>query len=1139
MAVQLPITLRFAATEWNRTLVSQFVLLILVTGLAHAQLSTAVVTGSVRDTSAAVVPAATIKLTNVDTSVARKVQTNSAGSYAFPNVPPGHYGMEISASGFKPQLVTPFTLDVNQTLAMDFTLSVGLVQQSIDVSAQATAIEAATSELGIVVSERQVSDLPLNGRNFTQLLSLTPGATPISVGQNSGGSYTPVTKGAAFIIPAVNGQSNRSNFFMLDGLNNQGAFFNTYAIPPIIDAIQEFKINSHSDAQFGSVTGGIVNVVTKSGTNAFHGTLWEYLRNDAFNARNTFLAAVTPFKQNQFGGSLGGPVLIPKLYNGRNKTFFFIAAEGFTYRQPVQSFFRVPTAADLRGDLSDVPAQVFNPFSTRSDPARPGQFIRDPFPGNQIPASLIDSHAIAFVQAALPSPIVVPGTSVFNAIVSGSQRQNQENYTARVDHTIGVKDYLWFRYSALQQDTTAPSSLSSLLSVTSIPAQNYGASWVHSFNSSLVLQVQYGRAHVAQEPLSVLFQVPNLTQTYGFSDAFAGNYIGNMTLTPSISVPGYWSGGESINPASNLTNIHQFKSDVSTIIGRHSLRFGGEWSSTGYEQYFRIGSVGFANQQTGNPENSAQPGSALASFLLDIPDTATRRNTHNTERPGGVLSVYAQDQWKLSSRLTLNIGLRFDRSFIPPYGSEDTVGQQGGPETGDINFNNGTYIVQQLPPPCSQRGRAPCIPGDGTLPAHVVVSSNGKILQNTNNWGPRIGLAYRLGHNTALRSGFGIFYDNWAAVTQIAQNYVGQWPDVAQNILPNLNVPTAAAPTPSLTGQNPFGSTSSFLPPATPFATNTYFMDPAVKNPYSEQWNLGIEHQFGQRTVISVAYVGSVTHRLDVGGYYNTALKPGPGPVSGRNLYSYIIPMMWDRSVGNGNYNALQIHLANRVMRGLIYQISYTWSKAIDEGASGYFAAEGQSLEDPYNVRGSRSVSAYDIPQLLTGNLTYELPVGKGRLLSTGNRVVDFAVGNWQANAIFTARSGQPYTITASGDIANTGNTNYERADLVGDPSLSHPSTSKWFNTSAFAIPAIYTYGNLGRNTLRRQSFWNLDCSIFRQFPIRERMKLEFRAEAFNIFNTVVYGAPAADISIATSFGHVTSTTNNPRSLQLGAKIIF
>ena len=333
-------------------------LVLLMIGQAYGQLSSAVVTGFVHDSGGAVIPRAKVTLQNVDTTVERQSLSNGAGLYSFLNVPPGRYTMQVGASGFKNQSVAPFTLAVNQTAAMDFSLELGVLEQAINVEAQAATIESATSELGSVVSTKQVVDLPLNGRNFTQLLSLTPGATPVSVGQNNGGTYTPVTQGSTFTFPAINGQSNRSNFFMTDGLNNQGAFFNTYAVPPIIDAIQEFKVNSHNDqSQFGSVTGGIVNVVTKSGTNEFHGTLWEYLRNDYFNARNTFLPSVTPFKQNQFGGSLGGPVMIPKVYRGRNKTFFFVAAEGFTYRQPVQSFFRIPTPAELGGNLSSVPTQ--------------------------------------------------------------------------------------------------------------------------------------------------------------------------------------------------------------------------------------------------------------------------------------------------------------------------------------------------------------------------------------------------------------------------------------------------------------------------------------------------------------------------------------------------------------------------------------------------------------------------------------------------------------------------------------------------------------------------------------------------------------------------------------------------------------
>ena len=326
--------------------------------------------------------------------------------------------------------------------------------------------------------------------------------------------------------------------------------------------------------------------------------------------------------------------------------------------------------------------------------------------------------------------------------------------------------------------------------------------------------------------------------------------------------------------------------------------------------------VSFATQQTGNPENSAEPGSALASYLINVPDSAGRRNVDETLRPGGVMDFYVQDQWKVSSKLTINYGLRYDLTLQPPYGKESTVGKQGGIETGAVDFNNGTYLVQKLPPSCNSRGFAPCIPGDGTLPAHVVVSPTGKIYHNTyTNWGPRLGLAYRVNNNTAVRAGFGIFYDNWASVTQTAQNYEGAWPDIGQELANNLNAPTAANPTPTVTGQNPFGTTNGFFPAPTPFNQVQWFNDPLKKNPYSEQWNIGVEHQFGAATVVSLNYVGSESHRLDVGGYYNTALTPGPGNLQDRSLYPYIAPTFYDRGIGNGNYNSLQFHIDKRILK--------------------------------------------------------------------------------------------------------------------------------------------------------------------------------------------------------------------------------
>src|SRR5215510_6868452 len=374
-----------------------------------SQLSTASIKGTVRDSSDSTIPETKVVLRNVGTAVERTTVTNVAGAYVFPNVSPGVYTLEITKAGFNSEKISAFTLEVNQTATFDAALRVGAVQESVIVETLGAALQSSTSELGAVVTTKQVVDLPLNGRNFTQLLSLTPGVSPISADANSGGgTQRPI---GDFSFPAVNGQPNRSNFFTLDGINNQGALRNTYAVPPIIDGIQEFKVQSHNDqAEFGGVLGGIINVVSKSGTNALHGAAWEFIRNNAFDARNFFLSSVTPFKQNQFGIGVGGPVVLPKIYDGHNKTFFYLGYQGYRFRQASGGLYRVPTPANLAGDLSDQPAAIFNPYTTRANPNGSG-FVRDPFPGNRIPASVLDPTTLAFAKATLPAPVATGVTN--------------------------------------------------------------------------------------------------------------------------------------------------------------------------------------------------------------------------------------------------------------------------------------------------------------------------------------------------------------------------------------------------------------------------------------------------------------------------------------------------------------------------------------------------------------------------------------------------------------------------------------------------------------------------------------------------------------------------------------------------------
>ena len=1107
-----------------------------------AQISTASITGIIRDASTAVVPQAKVVLRNVGTAVERTTTSNSSGNYLFLNLNPGRYTLETVAKGFKSSRLSEFPLAVNQTATLDLTLEVGTLDQSVNVEASANQIESATAELGSVVSEKQVVDLPLNGRNFTQLLSLSAGVAPVSVSQNAGGGFgVAKTEGSQFVFPAINGQTNRSNFFMLDGIDNQG-MVSTYVVPPIIDAIQEFKVNSHNDqAEFGSSTGGIINVVTKSGTNAVHGTVWEYLRNDAFDARNTFQPNVTPFKQNQFGFSLGGPVYIPKVYNGKNKTFFYGAFQQFLFRKPANSFFRVPTEANYNGDLSDIPTPIYNPFSTR-----PGTladtFVRDAFPGNRIPASLIDPNMVKFARATLPAagPRL---NGLQNALDPTPFHQNQQEYTFRVDQTIGNNDFLWFRFSDVGNDTTSSGGRPALVSTKSNPARNWGVSYVHTFSPSLVLQGQYG--HVTSSEFNPTVFTNPAGASWGFSPAFGGNFIGGLTVIPAINVDGFFGGGESQGSNPIVANTHQFNANVTKIVGTHTFKWGGKYSSMGQEAFNRSANVSFAAQQTGNPANSAEPGSALASFLLNVPDQAGRRNVHETVRPGGVMSFFFQDSWKATSKLTVNIGLRYDRTFQPPYGRPETVGQNGGIETGAIDFSTGTYLVQKLPPSCNERKAAPCIPGDGKLPEHVAVDPRGKIYHDTTtNWGPRIGLAYRLGSKTAVRTSFGIVYDNWAAVTQTAQNYEGAWPDIGQQLANNLNIPRTGQPLPNVRGQDPFSTGGSLLPEATPFNQVQWFMDPHAKNPYSMQWNFGIEHQLNTATTVSINYVGSGSRRMDVGGYYNVAQTPGPGDPQKRALYPYISPTFYDRTIGKANYNGFQFQLNKRFTKGLAYQVAYTWSKSIDYGASGWYGVEGQSVTDPYHLNRDRGPSGFDLTQVFSFNGVYEIPVGKGKMLELKNKAANYVLGNWQLNSIVSARSGLPYQVYVSGDVANTGNVGwnqYERANLVGgvSPYVSNPTRDVGLNLAAFRIPERYTFGNLGRDRLRSLPNWNLDVSIFRQFPIKERAKFEFRAETFNLPNHPILGQPANDMADTANFGRITNTSNSSRTLQLGAKIIF
>ncbi len=1120
---------------------------------SFAQLSTASVHGVVTDPQGSVVPNAAIDLRNVDTSVDHTTVSNKVGAYVFQGITPGRYTIQVKVGGFNTSEVPTFALTVGQVASIDFSLKVGSQATSVMVQSAQPLLETSSSNLGTVIGTRQVNDLPLNGRNFTQLLLLTPGASAVNRGQNAafdGGGPTVI--GSLATYPALNGQTNRSNYFLMDGLSDNITIYANYGVPPIVDAIQEFKVVSHTDsAEFGSVLGGVVNVVTKSGTNSLHGSGWEYARNAIFNARTYFLpptAKKADFSQNQFGGSIGGPVWIPKLYNGRDKTFFFGAYQGLRYTETSNTLQRVPTAAQLAGDESDWTTQIYNPFSTRPDPNNPGQYIRDPFVGNQIPTGLINPDMLAWAQLVYPPAGPPLDSSGDNYVDTRPITQTQNEWTVRVDQKIGANDSAWFRYSTITSSTDTPGGVPDNTETAQDHPTNWGGSYVHVFNPSTTLQLQFGRSVASQFDDAVYSKRTQAISAAGFSSNFYGNMLagpGGVVL-PTIGISGYTGPYESFTNSPNVSNNTQYSGSLTKLWGNHSLHVGGGYITMGESLLNSYASIDYSAPQTGNPENSAETGDPLASFLVGYISGARSQNTNQEEQPGGVFDVFAQDSWRVNEKLTLNYGLRYDLTLIPGPGTNATIGQNGGVETGDMDFNNGTYVLAKVPPPCTVRGHAPCIPGDGSLPANVVVSPNGRLIGNTyTNLGPRVGFAYQANDKMVLRGGFGIVYDSWAAVVQMAQNVAGSWPSVGQQQLNNLN----NAGDPFTDHQDPLANGGPALyPSATPFSQGGYFYDPHIKNPRSEQYNLGVQQQLNRSTTATLNYVGSMTQRLDIGGYYNTALTPGPGDPQSRALYPYIIATNWDRSIGHANYNALQFSLDKRYDNGLAYQVAYTWSKAMNVATDGWFGVEGgvggEVPQDPYHpdAYGSYSVAGFDVTNNLVVNAIYQVPVGKGKSFSTGNGFADYILGNWQLNTIFSARSGTPFTPYINADVANTGNNpgrGYEHLDLIGNPNLGHRSANEWFNTAAYAVPQNYTFGSAGRNSLRSNGFWNLDASIFRLFPIGGSRSFELRAEAFNVFNNVVLGIPNSNLNSGISFGKVTSTANTARQLQLAVKFLF
>jgi hypothetical protein len=1078
----------------------------------RAQVATGDINGTVRESTGAVVADATVTLKNAQTGVARTVQTNHDGIYVFPGVIPGTYNLEVAKAGFATVDRVGIPVIVGSSISFDFDLKLATAQSTVVVNAAATTLDTQTAGLSTELSETQMVDEPTNGRNFTSLLITVPGASPINEGQSAGGWSSQPT--GSFSYPAFSGQNNYSTLFFIDGVNNYGGIYAGDNINPIIDDISEVDVLHHTDnAASGQVLGATVNVVTKGGTNNIHGSAWEFIRNDALDSKGPHvITPKTPLHQNQFGFNAGAPLVLP-FYNGRNRTFLFGSLERFQEDTANLLYYLVPTPAQLSGDFSSlltqsVPVQLYNPFSTRPDPNNPGQYLRDPIPGNQM-QSLVDQKAAALLAIEYPAPVQTPyAANVANGVDTSPNIHDQALYTLRVDETVSKTDSTFVRFTKIRTLTETSAGMAGARIQQDPFGYNAGLNYQHLFGSKGVLHGLVGRNFLSQKDYAHDSRVDSATTNQYFNPAFACGFNSSATpgygpqgcILPALAIPDYPSGSVTDEDSVNgVSDDWQFGGDISWVFGSHQIKGGVTFSTAGQTESAIGGAVfNYSAIQTANLESEASTGYGLASYLMGLPNQAVHTGSDTTALPGTwVDGGYVQDTWKVNDHFTVNLGLRYD---VGKFGHTDEDGALSA--TGNFSMRDGDYTLQVNPGPCSMTKTAPCIPG-GTLPAHVDVSNQpGGTIWHTQfkNVQPRIGLTYQITPKLVGHVGYGRMVDVWSNVIQHEVNITGGWPSVTSwSETPNQVQVTSTveniAPATTVPGPNPYGQLG-------------WYGDPEGKTPYSDQWNVGLQAQIAPSTVVTADYVGSHDGNLAIGTLNNVGTTPGSH--GSDSPYPYMVPTFYTEYEGRSSYNALELTANHRIAQGLTFLVSYTWSKDLNLGADGDFF-QGYNLRNPYNLNADKGPAGNNVPQNFSVSGVYQPPV------HLDNRLLNQIVSGWILSGIISAHSGTPYTVTLGVDNAEIGTSEPEdRPDVVGKPKLSHPihntdGSATWFNIGAFVAPPPLSHGDEGRNTLRSDPYTDVDASLARNFGIWEnKLKLQFRIDSFNLGNFYQYGVPDA-----------------------------
>ena len=1101
--------------------------------------------GRVTDPSSAVIAGANITVTNSDTGIKTTTSTNEAGNYVVRGLAFGRYEITCEAKGFRKYLGKDNAVDVAQTLTLDIALQVGAVEQTVEVSGAAPLVESSTSDLGTVVDQKQVADLPLsvsgNVRNPESFVLLAPGVS---------GDTTNTE---------VNGSQDRAKEVLVDGVQSTGPESGgTVGTYPPVEAIGEFKLlAANFSAEYGKTGGGFEIFTTKSGNNQYHGSLFEYLRNDQFDARG-FISPTTPVnRQSEFGGALGGPVIVPK-YNGRNHTFFYFVYDGFRYRAgATNQLLTLPNAAQRAGDFSGLvkgggPLAIYDPYSSRSDGA--GGFTRDLFPGARIPVNRISKVSAATLQL-LPQANTNAATANYTAV--GATTFNRNVVTIKGDHAFSDRNRVSLFVYVSNEANIAAATIDGALS----PALNQQrpARWTrlnhdYQFTPTTLNNFRVGYTREPQKWFRTTSDQGYL-QKIGLTGVNPpGDIIPRVQFTDTYQ---NWS-DETKNKGLQVNNTLQFGDTVSVFKGNHNMKFGADmrWQQTnGADSAGQQGLFAFSPNETALPTAAgrAATGNAFASYLLGAVDNASYNGLYVV--PGlryQYKALFAQDDWKVSRKLTLNLGLRWDL-FMPRHEHNTNI----------------SGFDPSLPNP-----------GAGNLLGAIRFLGNGPGRDNSRAsfadtyykaFGPRIGLAYQLGPHTVLRGGYGLSYGQGNANAGLRDS---------QKFIYGFNAAPSYASTDA--GVTPAFNWDSGFPTNWPHPP---FIDPTVQNgtnvtmvgkgdgrpPYFQNYQIGVQREFAGKTSLEAAYVGvkgtdlgtaliSINQvdpkYLSLGSLLTQSVTSAAAQAAGikipyagftgsvaqalRPYPQYLNIVSNSNPNGNSTYHALQVKLTKRLSHGFTMQGAFTWAKTLSDG--NIAAGGGPSGQDFYNRRLEKGLSTNDVPQIFVLAYTYELPFGKGKTLLNRAGVAAMIVGGWQLSAIQQYSVGKPVQLTANNGlpIFNAA----LRPNVVSGASmtLDHPDplANPWYDKNAFSVPASYTFGSAARsyNELRAPNSYGESFGLMRHIKLGEKASLMLRGEFFNAFNRVVFGAPVSNVS-ASNFGRVTSQANSPRQGQVAARIDF